>query len=108
MIPPLTHAHRRFSGETRRWKLLPSSTAFGLLSGTSTGLRSVGERRGSGPAPRPAPQRLTKELPPVLARGHPGQLGDPGTLHRGLPVPSCPSPLLRPLGWGREPEAPPG
>lgn len=85
-----THTHRRCSGETRRWMLTLSMTASGLPSGTSTSLRSVVEGQGCSALLSPLSPRsllsLTKELPPVLAPGHLGQLGHPN------PFPSvCPS-----------------
>ena len=50
---------------------------------------SRGRRREAVPPPSlPSPKCLTKELPLVLAQGHPGQLGNPSTLCGGPPLPA--------------------
>lgn len=57
LTPPQHNARRPFSGETRRQMPLPSLTASGLPSGTSTGPRSVGGGKGMWscpPSPRPS------------------------------------------------------
>ena len=58
--------------------------------------------------PPPPDQCLTKELPLVLAQGHPGQLGDPSTLRGGPPHTANLSLPPGPLGGVESPRPPIG